>query len=109
MIPPHLTVDALLHPILSIAVHVRHLIGYALFNALQKLQLEGYQHFVVIHGTRYTQLCGCNPSPLFRPKLSFVITGSQYPLLNIQGDNTREFTDAIENLYLALEQVIALL
>ncbi|MCY1440785.1 hypothetical protein D9M71_570700 [compost metagenome] len=37
-----------------------------------------------------------------------VITGSQYPLLNIQGNDTREFTDAIDNLYLALEQAISL-
>lgn len=57
---------------------------------------------------RYAQLCSCDFSSLLGQSCHIVITGSQYPLLNIQGDNTREFTDAIENLYLALEQVIAL-
>ncbi len=33
-------------------------------------------------------------------------TGSQYPLLNTAGDNTREFTDAIDNLNFALDCVV---
>lgn len=62
----------------------------------------------MIHGTDTLSYAAATLARFLGQSCHIVITGSQYPLLNIQGDNTREFTDAIENLYLALEQVIAL-
>ena len=36
-----------------------------------------------------------------------VLTGSQYPLLNTSGTDSREFTDAIDNLNFALDAVLS--
>lgn len=79
-----------------------------LIQEIQRLQLEGFHRFVVIHGTDTMSYAAATLARFLGNSCHVVITGSQYPLLNTAGDNTREFTDAIDNLYLALEQVQAL-
>jgi len=79
-----------------------------LVQQIQQLQLNGFQHFVIIHGTDTLSYAAATLARFLGHSCHAIITGSQYPLLNIEGNDTREFTDAIGNLYLALEQVLAL-
>lgn len=108
VIPPHLTVDCFAAPNIVDSSACTAPDWLRLIQRIQQLQLEGYQHFVVIHGTDTLSYAAATLARILGQSCHIVITGSQYPLLNVQGDNTREFTDAIENLYLALEQVISL-
>ncbi|OTG80621.1 asparaginase [Acinetobacter sp. ANC 4648] len=73
---------------------------------IQSLQQQDYQHFVVIHGTDTLSYAAAILAQFLQQSCSVILTGSQYPLLNVQGDNTREFTDAIDNLNTALDQVL---
>lgn len=78
----------------------------ALIQQIQALQLKQYQHFVIIHGTDTLSYASAVLAQFIGQSAHVVLTGSQYPLLNIQGDNTREFTDAIDNLNFALNAVV---
>ena len=79
-----------------------------LIQQIQSLQLQNFQHFVIIHGTDTLSYAAATLSRFLAESCHVVITGSQYPLLNVQGDNTREFTDAIDNLNTALQAVLDL-
>lgn len=74
-----------------------------LIQYIQRLQLQQFQHFVVIHGTDTLSYASAVLSRFLGQSAHVVMTGSQYPLLNAAGDNTREFTDAIDNLNFALD------
>ena len=78
----------------------------ALIQQIQSLQLQHYQHFIIIHGTDTLSYASAVLAQFMGQSVHIVLTGSQYPLLNIQGDNTREFTDAIDNLNFALTSVL---
>lgn len=108
VIPPHLTVDCFAAPNIVDSSACTAPDWLRLIQCIQQLQLEGYQHFVVIHGTDTLSYAAATLARFLGQSCHIVITGSQYPLLNIQGNDTREFTDAIDNLYLALEQAISL-
>ncbi|WP_171263419.1 asparaginase [Acinetobacter silvestris] len=77
-----------------------------LVQYIQRLQQQDYQHFVVIHGTDTLSYAAAVLAQFLQQSCSVILTGSQYPLLNVHGDNTREFTDAIDNLNTALDQVL---
>lgn len=77
-----------------------------LIQQIQSLQQQNYQHFVVIHGTDTLSYASAVLAQFLQQSCHVILTGSQYPLLNIQGDNSREFTDAIDNLNTALDQVV---
>ncbi|OTG95792.1 L-asparaginase 1 [Acinetobacter sp. ANC 3832] len=77
-----------------------------LIQQIQSLQQQNYQHFVVIHGTDTLSYASAVLAQFLQQSCHVILTGSQYPLLNIQGDNSREFTDAIDNLITALDQVV---
>ncbi|MDO6645199.1 asparaginase domain-containing protein [Acinetobacter guillouiae] len=79
-----------------------------LIQQIQSLQLQNFQHFVIIHGTDTLSYAAATLSRFLAESCHVVLTGSQYPLLNIQGDNTREFTDALDNLNTALDAVTRL-
>jgi L-asparaginase len=79
-----------------------------LVQQIQQLQLNGFQHFVIIHGTDTLSYAAATLARFLGHSCHAIITGSQYPLLNVEGNDTREFTDATGNLYLALEQVLSL-
>ena len=77
----------------------------ALIQQIQQLQLQQFQHFVVIHGTDTLSYASAVLAHFIGQSAHVVLTGSQYPLFTVSGDNTREFTDAIDNLNFALESV----
>ena len=74
-----------------------------LLEQVQQLQLQQYRHFVIIHGTDTLSYAGAVLARFMAQTAHVVLTGSQYPLLNVQGTDSREFTDAIDNLNFALE------
>ena len=77
-----------------------------LIQLIQSLQLKHYQHFVVIHGTDTLSYASATLARFIGQSAHVVLTGSQYPLLNVSGTQTREFTDAMDNLNLALDAVV---
>lgn len=77
-----------------------------LIQLIQELQTKQYQNFVIIHGTDTLSYASAVLAHFLGNSANIVLTGSQYPLLNANGDNTREFTDAIDNLNFALDSVV---
>ena len=77
-----------------------------LIQLIQSLQLKHYQHFVVIHGTDTLSYASATLARFIGQSAHVVLTGSQYPLLNVSAKQTREFTDAMDNLNLALDAVV---
>ncbi|WP_445114917.1 asparaginase domain-containing protein [Acinetobacter sp. WZC-1] len=76
-----------------------------LIQQIQRLQQQDYQRFVIIHGTDTLSYAAAVLAQFLQQSCHVVVTGSQYPLLNTPGDDTREFTDAIDNLNTALDYV----
>ena len=72
---------------------------------IQNLQLQGFLHFVIIHGTDTLSYASAVLAQLIGESAHIILTGSQYPLLNIEGNNTRKFTDALDNLNYALDAI----
>lgn len=108
VIPPHLQVECFAAPSIKDSSACTATDWLMLVQQIQQLQLIGFQHFVIIHGTDTLSYAAATLARFLGHSCHAIITGSQYPLLNIEGNDTREFTDAIGNLYLALEQVLAL-
>lgn len=79
---------------------------FLLLQFIQSLQLAQYQHFVVIHGTDTLSYAAATLSHFLQHSSHVILTGSQYPLLNIAGTEVRDFTDALDNLNTALEAVV---
>lgn len=77
-----------------------------LIQLIQSLQLKHYQYFVVIHGTDTLSYASATLARFIGQSAHVVLTGSQYPLLNVSGTQTREFTDAMDNLNFALDAVV---
>lgn len=72
---------------------------------IQALQQQDYQHFVILHGTDTLSYASAVLAHYIADSAHVVLTGSQYPLLTIDGSNTRDFSDALDNLNLALHTV----
>ncbi|NIE97764.1 asparaginase [Acinetobacter sp. Tr-809] len=108
VIPPHLQVECFAAPSIKDSSACTATDWLKLVQQIQQLQLNGFQHFVIIHGTDTLSYAAATLARFLGHSCHAIITGSQYPLLNTDGNNTREFTDAIANLYLALEQVLSL-
>lgn len=106
VIPPHLAVECLAAPSIQDSSAYTASDWLKLVQYIQQLQLQSFQHFVIIHGTDTLSYAAATLARFLGHSCHVMITGSQYPLLNIAGENTREFTDATSNLYLALEQVL---
>ncbi|MBJ8441639.1 asparaginase [Acinetobacter junii] len=108
VIPPHLDVDCFAAPSIKDSSACTAVDWLKLIQQIQDLQLKNYQHFVIIHGTDTLSYAAATLARFLGQSSHIMITGSQYPLLNIEGNDTREFTDALGNLNLALEQVLSL-
>ena len=108
VIPSHLSVECFAAPSIKDSSACTATDWLKLVQQIQQLQLKGFQHFVIIHGTDTLSYAAATLARFLGHSCHAIITGSQYPLLNIEGNNTREFTDAIGNLYFALEQVLNL-
>ena len=79
-----------------------------LIQLIQSLQLKHYQYFVVIHGTDTLSYASATLARFIGQSAHVVLTGSQYPLLNVSATQTREFTDAMDNLNFALDAVVTM-
>lgn len=108
MIPPHLQVEYFAAPSIKDSSACTAIDWLQLIQQIQQLQRNNYQHFVIIHGTDTMSYAAATLARFLGDSCHVIMTGSQYPLLNIEGNDTREFTDAPGNLYLALEQVLKL-
>ena len=108
IIPPHLQVECFAAPSIKDSSACTATDWLKLVQQIQQLQLNGFQHFVIIHGTDTLSYAAATLARFLGHSCHAIITGSQYPLLNVEGNDTREFTDATGNLYLALEQVLSL-
>ncbi|MEN5173338.1 asparaginase domain-containing protein [Acinetobacter higginsii] len=108
VIPPHLQVECFAAPSIKDSSACTATDWLKLVQQIQQLQLNGFQRFVIIHGTDTLSYAAATLARFLGHSCHAIITGSQYPLLNIEGNDTREFTDAIGNLNLALEQVLTL-
>ncbi len=60
----------------------------------------------MIHGRQTLSYASAVAAHFIANSARVVFTGSQYPLLNVQGTDTREFSDAISNLNFALDAVV---
>lgn len=76
-----------------------------LIQLIQRLQLQQYQHFVIVHGTDTLSYAAATLARFLQNACHVILTGSQYPLLNIQGTHHRDFSDAMDNLNTALTQI----
>ncbi len=76
-----------------------------LVQYIQTLQQAGYAHFVIIHGTDTLSYAAAVLARCLARSAHVVLTGSQYPLLNSEGQGVREFSDAFDNLATALDAV----
>lgn len=105
ILPPQLKIECFKAPNIKDSSACTAVDWLKLIQQIQTLQLQNFQHFVVIHGTDTLSYAAATLSHFLGESCHVVMTGSQYPLLNIQGDDTREFTDAVDNLNTALEAV----
>ena len=108
IIPPHLQVECFAAPSIKDSSACTAVDWLQLIQQIQQLQHNNYQYFVIIHGTDTLSYAAATLARFLGDSCHAIITGSQYPLLNVDGNDTREFTDALGNLYLALEQVLKL-
>lgn len=76
-----------------------------LVQFIQELQSRKIQYFVIIHGTDTLSYASAVLAHFLGNSAHVVLTGSQYPLLNAQGNKQREFSDALDNLRFALDSV----
>ena len=105
ILPIQLEIDCLVAPSIkdSSACEARDWLQLA--QQIQSLKNE-YQYFVVIHGTDTLSYAAAVLSHVIGQQAHVVLTGSQYPLLNSQGNDIRQFSDALENLHHALNAVL---
>lgn len=106
VLPVHLEIECFVAPSIRDSSACTAVDWLQLIQQIQNLQLKHFQHFVIIHGTDTLSYASAVLSRFLTQSAHVVLTGSQYPLFNIQGTDTREFTDAIDNLNFALEAVL---
>ena len=76
-----------------------------LIQYIQNLQCQNFQHFIILHGTDTLSYAAATLSRFLQQSCHVIVTGSQQPLLNIQGTHVREKTDASANLITALNAI----
>ncbi|MEB3753067.1 asparaginase [Acinetobacter sp. MD2(2019)] len=76
----------------------------ALVQFIQQLQPK-FEHFVVIHGTDTLSYASAVLARFLGESCKLILTGSQFPLLNVEATAVRTETDAKNNLDFALKQV----
>lgn len=105
-LPLHLEIECFVAPSIKDSSACTATDWLKLIQLIQSLQLKHYQHFVVIHGTDTLSYASATLARFIGQSAHVVLTGSQYPLLNVSGTQAREFTDAMDNLNLALDAVV---
>lgn len=76
-----------------------------LIQQIQTLQLQNFQHFIIIHGTDTLSYASAVLAQFLQQSCHVILTGSQFPLLNIEGTALRSKTDALDNLNTSLEAI----
>lgn len=72
----------------------------------QILQLaRQFQHFIIIHGTDTLHYAAAFLSHCFADRLSIIVTGSQYPLLEQSGTRLHPDSDAWHNFLFSLKHI----
>lgn len=105
ILPKHLDIQCFAAPSIqdSSAYHTSDWLLLTQF--IQDLQSKQYQHFIVIHGTDTLSYASAILSRFLQDSCHVIVTGSQYPLLNVHGTQLREFSDAFFNLSMALDTI----
>lgn len=106
VLPTHFNIECLIAPVIKDSSACTASDWLELTRFIQNLQLQDFKHFIIIHGTDTLSYASAILSQCIAESAHVVLTGSQYPLLNVDGSNTREFTDALDNLNFALESVV---
>ncbi len=106
ILPLHLEIECFVAPSIKDSSACTATDWLKLIQMIQSLQLKHYQHFVVIHGTDTLSYASAILARFIGQSAHVVLTGSQYPLLNVSATQTREFTDAMDNLNFALDAVV---
>lgn len=76
-----------------------------LAEQIHTLAQQGFQSFIVIHGTDTLAYAGAFLHHFFAQQYRIVITGSQFPILDVQGQSLRANSDASENFNFALAEI----
>ncbi|MDY6449265.1 asparaginase [Acinetobacter faecalis] len=105
VLPPQFDIECFVSPVIKDSSACTAEDWLKLVKYIQELQQNQYQHFVIIHGTDTLSYASAVLAHCLGNSASVVLTGSQYPLLNVNGNDTREFTDATDNLNFALDSV----
>ena len=106
VLPSDLSIECFIAPVIKDSSACTPSDWLQLAQFMQMLQLQGFQHFVIIHGTDTLSYASAVMAQLFAESAHIVLTGSQYPLLTTDSHNIRDFTDALDNLNFALKSVI---
>jgi L-asparaginase len=106
ILPQELTIECLIAPSIKDSSACTPKDWLALVQYIQALQQQDYQHFVIIHGTDTLSYAAAVLARFLGQSAHVVITGSQYPLLNVQSNDLRQFSDALNNLNNALYAVL---
>ena len=78
-----------------------------LIDQIEQLSTQGYQHFLIIHGTDTLAYTAAFLAEYFvDTSLQVVITGSQFPLLGTSDQQLNHHSDALSNLRLAYQQLL---
>ncbi len=74
--------------------------------AQQILELSNqFQHFIIIHGTDTLHYASAFLSHLFTDRLHIIVTGSQFPLLDSNGEHLHVNSDAWTNYQFSIAQI----
>ncbi|WP_111859619.1 asparaginase domain-containing protein [Acinetobacter sp. CFCC 10889] len=106
VLPSHLQIECFKAPAILDSSACTAQVWLKLIQQIQSLQQQAFEHFVVIHGTDTLSYAAAVLSRFLADSCTVIMTGSQYPLLSIDGNDTREFSDAMDNLNTALEHVL---
>lgn len=78
---------------------------FLLIRQIQDLQLLNYENFIIIHGTDTLSYAAATLARFLQQSARVILTGSQYPLLNVSGQGIRDITDALDNLNTAIKHI----
>ncbi|RYL29699.1 asparaginase domain-containing protein [Acinetobacter piscicola] len=104
VLPSHLQIECFKAPAILDSSACTAQVWLKLIQQIQNLQ-HAFEYFVVIHGTDTLSYAAAVLSRFLADSCTVILTGSQYPLLDTQGDGIRELSDAMDNLNTALENL----
>ncbi|MBF4519641.1 MULTISPECIES: asparaginase domain-containing protein [Acinetobacter] len=105
VLPLNLDIECFVAPVIKDSSACTAVDWLLLIQYIQQLQQQDFQHFVILHGTDTISYASAVLARFLTHSTRVILTGSQYPLLNVQGTDTREFSDALDNLNFALAQI----